>query len=200
MNTDELSTGGGSPSAKSKKREGEKRTSPCTPLREKGKGKEQDRRDIFDIPCSQTAGAGAHARVRNPAAYFKAWREAKFGGDIDPVRAAVDEAVAAFSTKTPETDRRIWLKIANRVGADEFMRAVWQKQSENGSDKTVLRDTASAFQNLLNIKFPRPRTKGGAGSGTASRALSEFINSESAAGAKDVSAVVGKAAKAGGVR
>ena len=40
MNTDELSTGGGSPSAKSKKREGEKRTSPCTPLREKGKGKE----------------------------------------------------------------------------------------------------------------------------------------------------------------
>ena len=33
MNTDELSTGGGSPSAKSKKREGEKRTSPLTPLR-----------------------------------------------------------------------------------------------------------------------------------------------------------------------
>ena len=178
MNTDKLSTGGASPSANRKKREGEKRKSPCTPLREKGKGKEQDRRDIFDIPCSQTAGAGAHARVRNPAAYFKAWREAKFGADIDPVRAAVDEAVAAFSTKTPETDRRIWLKIANRVGADEFMRAVWLKQSENGSDKTVLRDTASAFQNLLNIKFPRPGTKGGAGSGTASRALSEFINSE----------------------
>ena len=43
MNTDELSTGGGSPSAKSKKREGEKRTSPCTPLREKGKGKEHRR-------------------------------------------------------------------------------------------------------------------------------------------------------------
>ena len=41
MNTDELSTGGGSPSAKSKKREGEKRTSPLTPLREKGKGKEK---------------------------------------------------------------------------------------------------------------------------------------------------------------
>ena len=41
MNTDELSTGGGSPSAKSKKREGEKRTSPLTPLREKGKGKKK---------------------------------------------------------------------------------------------------------------------------------------------------------------
>ena len=119
------------------------------------------RRDILDIPCSQTARAGAYAHVRNPAAYFKAWREAKFGADIDPVRAAVDEAVAAFSTKTPETDRRIWLKIANRVGADDFMRAVWLKQSENGSDRTVLRDTASAFQNLLNIMFPRPGTKGG---------------------------------------
>ena len=43
MNTDKLSTGGASPSAKSKKREGGKRKSPCTPLREKGKGKE-DRR------------------------------------------------------------------------------------------------------------------------------------------------------------
>ena len=177
MSNEKLSTGCALSTASLKKREGEKRKSPCTPLREKGKGKEH-RRDILDIPCSQTACAGAHARVRNPAAYFKAWREAKFGADIDPVRAAVDEAVAAFSTKTPETDRRIWLKIANRVGADEFMRAVWLKQSENGSDKTVLRDTASAFQNLLNIKFPRPGTKGGAGSGTASRALSEFINSE----------------------
>ena len=200
MSNEKLSTGCALSTASLKKREGKKKPSPLNPYKEKGKGKEQDRRDIFDIPCSQTAGAGAHARVRNPAAYFKAWREAKFGADIDPVRAAVDEAVAAFSTKTPETDRRIWLKIANRVGADEFMRAVWQKQSENGSDKTVLRDTASAFQNLLNIKFPRPGTKGGAGSGTASRALSEFINSESAAGAKDVSAVVGEAAKAGGVR
>ena len=123
---------------------------------------EADRRDILDIPCSQTACAGAHARVRNPAAYFKAWREAKFGADIDPVRAAVDEAVAAFSTKTPKTDRRIWLKIANRVGAEEFMRAVWLKQSENGSDRTVLRDTASAFQKLLNIMFPKPGTEGGA--------------------------------------
>ena len=39
MNTDELSTGGGSPSAKSKKREGEKRTSPLTPLKRKGEWK-----------------------------------------------------------------------------------------------------------------------------------------------------------------
>ncbi len=36
--------------------------------------------------------------IANPAAYFKAWREAKWGGDFDPVRVAVDEAVAAFSS------------------------------------------------------------------------------------------------------
>ena len=65
MNTDELSTGGGSPSAKSKKREGEKRTSPLTPLREKGKGKEQDRVSC-ETSCSKTARA--HVRRKLPCA------------------------------------------------------------------------------------------------------------------------------------
>ena len=58
-----------------------------------------DRRDIKDIPCSQTARActctRTRTRVENPAAYFKAWRLAKWGGDFDPVRVAVDEAVAS---------------------------------------------------------------------------------------------------------
>ena len=53
MNTDKLSTGGASPSAKSKKREVEKRKSPCTPLREKGKGKE-DRRGSLQNRLSRT--------------------------------------------------------------------------------------------------------------------------------------------------
>ena len=125
---------------------------------------EVDRRDIKDIPCSQTARACARTRTRveNPAAYFKAWRLAKWGGDFDPVRVAVDEAVASFSTKNPDADRRIWLKIANRVGAEAFMDAVWQKQSEIGHDRTCLRDSASAFQALLNERFPKPASgKGG---------------------------------------
>ena len=50
----------------------------------------------------------------------------------------VDEAVASFSTKNPGADCRIWLKIANRVGAEAFMDAVWQKQSEIGHDCTCL--------------------------------------------------------------
>ena len=44
-----------------------------------------DRRDIKDIPCSQTTRActctRTRTRVENPAAYFKAWRIAKWGGD-----------------------------------------------------------------------------------------------------------------------
>jgi hypothetical protein len=87
---------------------------------------------------------------------------AKWGGDFDPVRVAVDEAVSSFSTRNPASDRRIWLKIANRVGAEAFMDAVWQKQSEIGHDRTCLRDSASAFQALLNERFPKPTSgKGG---------------------------------------
>lgn len=136
------------------------------PSRARTRTRVVDRRDIKDIPCSQTARActctRARMRVENPAAYFKAWRMAKWGGDFDPVLAAVDEAVASFSTKNPDADRRIWLKIANRVGAEAFMDAVWQKRSEIGHDSTCLRDSASAFQALLNERFPKPTSsKGG---------------------------------------
>ena len=62
---------------------------------------------------------------------------ARWGGDFDPVRVAVDEAIASFSTKNPDADRRIWLKIANRVGAEAFMDAVWQKRSEIGHDRIL---------------------------------------------------------------
>ena len=40
--------------------------------------------------------------IRDREAYFRAWRTAMFGGDIDPVRVAVEEAVTAFSSgKSP---------------------------------------------------------------------------------------------------
>ena len=64
MNTDELSTGGGSPSAKSKKREGEKRTSPLTPLKEKGKGKEQTSKEQDRVSCETSCSKTARAHVR----------------------------------------------------------------------------------------------------------------------------------------
>jgi len=60
-----------------------------------------------------------------------------------------------------------------------------------------VRDGVTAFQAWLRKEYG---AKPEAGSGTASRALSEFINAGSAAGAKGLSAVVGEATKAGGAR
>ena len=89
------------------------------------------------IPCSQTTGARARTRgiaIRCREAYFRAWRIAKFGDDIDPIRRAVDEAVTAFSFGKDEagreSDRSVWLKIANRAGLDAFLDAFDQKSSE----------------------------------------------------------------------
>ena len=171
MNTDKLSTGGASPSAKSKKREGEKRKSPCTPLREKGKGKE-DRRGSLQNRLSR-------ARLREAL-------------DVD-----LDIAVRTFNGTA--ADRRIWASIAWRIGIEEFHHALLNKLSEDSSDNAP-RCPAAAFQAFLNERFPKPESKGGAGSGTASRGFSEFTNSGSAADAKGLSAVVGEATKAGGAR
>jgi len=104
----------------------------------------------------------AHAAIRNPKAYFRAWRIAKFGGDFDPIRVAVDEAVAAFSSEKGEagreSDRSQWLKIANRVGLGRFLDAFEQKASEirelKNDGKRLWRPAAS-FQKLLNKRFPK---------------------------------------------
>ena len=130
----------------------------------------------FDIPCSQTTGARTRTRgtaIRNREAYFAKWRVAKFGDDFDPIRRAVDEAVAAFSSGKSEagqnSDRAIWLKIANRVGLDNFLDAFFQLTSEIrdlGHRDKSLRRPAASFQKLLNERFPKqgplPRQEGGA--------------------------------------
>ena len=127
---------------------------------------------FIDKPISsQTTGARACVReersaIRCREAYFRAWRIAKFGGDFDPIRVAVDEAVAAFSYAKGEAgrkkDRDIWLKIANRVGFENFLDALDQKKSEmrelEAQGKRLLTPAAS-FQKLLNRRFP---TEGGA--------------------------------------
>ena len=137
MNTDKLSTGGASPSANRKKREGEKRKSPCTPLREKGKGKE-DRRGSLNEPsfaCARLRDAGLRARLR-----------AALDADLDI-------AVRAFGGTA--SDRRLWASIAWRVGVEEFHHALMDKLSENRADRTILLAPAAAFQAFLNARFPK---------------------------------------------
>ena len=71
---------------------------------------------LIDIP-------GARARVRAKSADFTAWRVKTFGGDFDPVREAVEDAVAEFSDMlTAHTDTEIvipaeaWTKFPEAGG------------------------------------------------------------------------------------
>ena len=116
--------------------------------------------------CAHTrAREEKHASIENPIAYFKAWREKKFGGDFDPPALAVDEAVAAFSShKSPaaqKADRLMWLKIANRAGYERFLDAFDEKASELNQLNQMgkrLRNPAASFQKLLNKRFPKPQS------------------------------------------
>ena len=107
--------------------------------------------------------ARARVRVRDPRAYFKAWRIAKFGGDFDLVAEAVNEALKAFKPADLERNRNMWLKIANAIGYENFLDAVFQQLSlfaewESGGKRFY--NKAAIFQRLLNKRFPLP--KGGA--------------------------------------
>ena len=114
---------------------------------------------------SQSTCARTRARlsqIHDHEAYFRAWRMAKFGGDFDPIRVAVEEAVAAFSSgkgeKKKASDRSVWLKIANRVGLSGFLDAFEQKASEMRDidcQGKRLWNPAASFQKLLNKRFPK---------------------------------------------
>ena len=138
MNRKKLSTGFELSTVSLKKREGEKRKSPCTPLREKGKGKEHRRGSLQNrLSC---------ARMRT-----------RLGAALD---ADLDVAVRAF--KGTESDRRLWASIAWRVGLENIHYALEDKLRENDVDKTVLLTPAAAFQAFLNERFPKKGKKGDA--------------------------------------
>ena len=115
----------------SKKAEGKKRRSPCTPFREKGKGKERQ----TGFPKETVFRAGA-----------------RVGAAVD---ADLDTAVRAFHG-TAE-DRSIWASIAWRVGVEEFHFALADKLGEDAVDKPARRP-AAAFQAFLNARFPKTDT------------------------------------------
>ena len=120
-----------------KKAEGKKRKSPCTPFREKGKGKEI-RRGFSRKPSI----AGGRARVRALVAAEVAAAADAFGGNEDDVR--------------------IWAAIAWRVGAEAFHFAVHDKLAEDAVDGRP-RHPAAAFQAFLNGRFPKDGDAGEGG-------------------------------------
>ena len=122
---------------------------------------------LKESSCSRTtrARASAKAPIRDRDAYFRAWRDVSFGGDFDPVRVAVDEAVATFSTRQPETDRAIWLKVANEIGYEAFLELYREQKSildDCRARGNPLRHPAAAFQARLNRYTGHGKQKGGA--------------------------------------
>ena len=148
MNTDKLSTGGASPSAKSKKREGEKRKSPCTPLREKGKGKEG--KPGANGTCL-LARADAHVR----GALLRRH-----------VNAAVEDALVAFcGTRGPApSDEALWATFAWRFGYGWLNELVARGKSEMRMHEGGVppAERPRILQNLLNeVWYGRYPKKGG---------------------------------------
>ena len=135
---EKLSTGCELSTASLKKREAEKRKSPLTPFREKGKGKEH-RRGSLQNRLSR-------ARMRT-----------KLGAALDK---DLDIAMRAFGGTL--SDRCLWASIAWRVGVEEFHHALEDKLGEDRADDTILLTPAAAFQAFLNKRFPKPESKGGA--------------------------------------
>ena len=108
---------------------------------------------LIDIP-------GARARVRAKSADFTAWRVKTFGGDFDPVREAVEDAVAEFSDKQAARDRSLWLKIANAIGCEAFRDLYFEQLSVMRGCR--LRNPSAAFQKRLNRYTGHMAQKGGA--------------------------------------
>ena len=138
------------PAPSQKKAEGKKRNSPCTPFREKAKGKESDRRVLSRNRLSR-ADARATARTEYaPCPGLGRLVAAALDADLDT-------AVRAFSG-TAE-DRRIWASIAWRVGVEEFHFALMDKLAEDHADGPA-RKPAAAFQAFLNARFPKAEATG----------------------------------------
>ena len=119
---------------------------------------------INNIPLSAIPRACAHVHETGGKPHSKSalaqWRTNTFGGDFDPVRVAVDEAVSTFSMRQPEDDRRIWLKIANEIGYEAF-RDLYLEQCAIMRE-CKLRNPSAAFQNRLNRYTGHNSGKGGA--------------------------------------
>ena len=114
---------------------------------------------------SQPFGNIPGARPYTREAALAAWRVRQFGGDYDPVRAVVDDAVKAFSHRQPTTDRSLWLKVANAIGWERFQELYHEQLSimeDCRRRRNPLRNPAAAFQTRLNLHTGHGKRKGGA--------------------------------------
>ena len=127
-------------------------------------------RGVINRPAASRAHVVCHTGVKLPShgipsacagareAALAAWRVRQFGGDFDPVRTVVEDAVAAFSRRQPDTDRALWLKAANVIGWEAF-RELYREQLSVMRDCArrghPLRNPAAAFQKKLKALKPK---------------------------------------------
>ena len=82
------------------------------------------------------------------------------------VRGVVAQTVAQARTifHGTTTDSKIWARVAWRVGPELFSEAMEQAKSEIEAKKPLppWSKWPRIFQNVLNDRFPKPETKGGA--------------------------------------
>ena len=151
MSTEKLSTGFELSTASLKKREGEKRKSPCTPLRDTGKGKEG--KPGANGTCL-FARADAHAHVRGALLRRH-------------VNAAVEDALVAFcGTRGPApSDEALWARFAWRFGFGMLHELTEQAKSEMNMPVRGYIEPSERpriLQNLLNeVWYGRYPKKGG---------------------------------------
>ena len=150
MSTEKLSTGCELLSASLKKSEGEKRKSPCIPLREKGKGKE-GKPGANGTSLFARAHADAHVR----GALLRRH-----------VNAAVEDALVAFcGTRGPApSDEALWAKFAWRFGFGMLHELTEQAKSEMKLHRggVAPSERPRILQNLLNeVWYGRYPKKGG---------------------------------------
>ena len=106
-----------------------------------------------NMPSLGIPSAGAGARE----AALAAWRVRQFGGDFDPVRAVVEDAVATFSRRQPTIDRALWLKVANIIGWETFREIYFEQRSvmvDSARRGHPLRNPAAAFHKKLQALRP----------------------------------------------
>ena len=152
MSREKLSTGCELSTASLKKREGEKRKSPLTPYREKGKGKE-DKPGAFSTGLFARAHADAHVR----GALLRRH-----------VNEAVEDALVAFcGTRGPApSDEALWAEFAWRFGYAKLVELTERGESEMrqpGRDAIPPAERPKVLQSLINpFWYGRYPKKGGA--------------------------------------
>ena len=161
------------PSAtRQKKAEAKKRKSPCTPFREKGKGKETQtgfpKETVFRAGGRASGREGALTGARHGGhagtgarhgTLTGAWHGGHAGRVTLPAALDADLDTAARMFQGSAEDRRIWASIAWRVGVEAFHFALMDKLAEDAVDGQARRP-AAAFQAFLNARFPK--AEGGA--------------------------------------